>query len=191
MPHSTISSELASSLTNSLLNQPHPLSITSQSIQPHQIQLPASEVKSRKENRHLTNASSVQSPSSNSSPSIEAQIRKFSQTSNAFGVIGNDRADSFGSGPTFSRRTSAGEFGRDITNTVSPNQTYAGVAASGAAPGSGSDKGIKRSRTFTPASAKVIDLEDEPRRASPRMRVATAIPVDVELDIQQNNDTKE
>ncbi|ROV89381.1 hypothetical protein VSDG_08639 [Cytospora chrysosperma] len=191
MSHSNISSELANSLTNSLLNQPHPLPVTSQSIQPHQTQLPASEVKSRKENRHLTNASSAHSPSSNPSPSIEAQIRKFSQTSNAFGVIGNDHADSVSSGPTFSRRTSAGEFGRDITNTVSPNQTYAGVAASGAVSGSSSDKGTKRSRTFTPASAKVIDVEDEPRCASPRMRIATALPANVELDTEQSNDAKE
>ncbi|ROV96537.1 hypothetical protein VMCG_07835 [Cytospora schulzeri] len=191
MPHSTMSSELASSLTHSLLNQPHPLPVTSQSIQPHQIPLPASEVKSRKENRHLTNASSVHSPSSNPSPSIEAQIRKFSQTSNAFGVIGSDRTDSGGSGPTFSRRTSAGEFGRDITNAVSPNQTYAGVAASGVVPGSGSDKGTMRSRNFTPASARAIDAEDEPRRSSPKMRVATAFPVNGKLDIEQSKDTKE
>lgn len=191
VPHSSMSSELANSLTHSLLNQPHPLPVTSQSIQPHQIQLPAPEVKSRKENRHLTNASSVHSPSSNPSPSIEAQIRKFSQTSNAFGVIGNDRTDSSGSGPTFSRRTSASEFGRDITNTVSPTQTYAGVAASGATSGSGSDKGTKRNRNFTPASSKAIDVEDEPRRASPRMRVATAFPINVELEVEQHNDTKE
>ncbi|KAJ8119234.1 hypothetical protein ONZ43_g3777 [Nemania bipapillata] len=36
--------------------------------------------------------------------------------------------------------------------------------------GSGSDKGIKRTRQFTPASAKAIDDEDEPRRGSPRVR---------------------
>lgn len=191
MPHSSISNELANSLTHSLLNQPHPLPITSQSIQPHQIQLPASEVKSRKENRYLTNTSSGHSPSSNPSPSIEAQIRKFSQTSNAFGVIGSDRADSTGSGPAFSRHTSASEFGRDITNTFSPAQTYAGVAAFGAASGGGSDKGTKRNRTFTPASFKAIDMEDEPHRASPRMRVATALPMDVELDVEQHNDAKE
>lgn len=191
IPNPTISSELASSLTHSLLNQPHPLPIASQSVQPHQIQLPASEVKSRKENRHLNNASSVHSPSSNPSPSIEAQIRKFSQTSNAFGIIGNDRGESSGSGPTFSRRTSAGEFGRDMTNTTSPNQTYAGVAASGTAQSSGSEKGTKRGRNFTPASAKAIDLEDEPRRASPQMRISTTFPMDIELDVEQLNNVKE
>lgn len=173
-PTPAISGELAHSLTHSLLNQPHPLH---QFAQPHQIPLPASEVRSRKENRHLNNASSGDSPSCTASPSVEAQIRKFSQTSNAFGVIGQDR-DSSGTGPTFSsRRTSAGEFGVDITNhTPTPSQTYAGVAASGAAPGSGSDKGTKRSRTFTPASAKAIDEEDEPRRASPKMRTGSPVP---------------
>ncbi|ROW00020.1 hypothetical protein VPNG_08359 [Cytospora leucostoma] len=187
----SVSSELASSLTHTLLNQPHPLPVTSQSVQPNQIQLPASAVKSRKENRHLNNASSVHSPSSNPSPSIEAQIRKFSQTSNAFGAIVTDPLDTSGSGPTISRLPSAGEFGRDMTNTATPNQTYAGVAASGAVPGSGSDKGTKRSRNFTPASAKVIDVEDEPRRASPRMRVATAFPLDLNLDTAQHHDPEE
>ncbi|KAK7730600.1 hypothetical protein SLS53_008990 [Cytospora paraplurivora] len=189
--NSSISSELASSLTHTLLKQPHPLPVTSQSVQPNQIQLPASEVKSRKENRHFNNASSVHSPSSNPSPSIEAQIRKFSPTSNAFGAIVTDPADTSGSGPTISRLPSAGEFGRDMTNTATPNQTYAGVATSGAVPGSGSDKGIKRSRNFTPASAKVIDVEDEPRRASPRIRVATAFPLDVDLDIAQHHGSQE
>lgn len=174
IPNPSISSDFAHSLTHSLLNQPHPLPPVPQSVQPHQIQLPASEVKSRKENRHLNNAGSVSS-STNPSPSIEAQIRKFSTANTAFGIIGNDRMGSSasGSGPAFSRRTSAVEFGRDITNTASPNQTYAGVAAAGTDPGSSSDKGIKRGRNFTPASAKAIDEEDEPRRASPRIRATT------------------
>lgn len=174
IPNPAISAELASSLTHSLLNQPHPLNGTFHPVQPHHIPLPASEVRSRKENRHLNNASSADTSSSDASPSVEAQIRKFSQTSNAFGLIGNDR-DSSGSGTAYSRRTSAGEFGANITNQATPNQTYAGVAASGAATGSGSEKGTKRSRNFTPASAKAIDEEDEPRRVSPRMRVAAAV----------------
>lgn len=182
IPNPAISGELANSLTHSLLNQPYPLG-ASQNALPHQIPLPASEVRSRKENRHLNNASSVHSPSSNPSPSLEAQIRKFSQTSNAFGVIGNDR-DSSGSGLTYSRRTSTGEFGTNITNHATPNQTYVRVAASGSGPGSGSEKGIKRSRNFTPASAKAIDEEDEPRRLSPRMRTVTAVDADTEAQTE-------
>lgn len=152
-----------------------------QSVQPHQIALPASEVKSRKENRHLNNPGSAGS-STNPSPSLEAQIRKFSTTNTAFGIIGNDRTGCSASvsGPTFSRRGSGAEFGRDITNTESPNQTYAGVAALGTGSGSGSDKGTKRSRNFTPASAKAIDEEDEPRRASPRVRMASIFPSNAE-----------
>lgn len=178
LPNSAISGELAHSLTQSLLNQPHPCPGALHSAQPHQIPLPASEVRSRKENRHLTNSSYSHSPSSNASPSLEAQIRRFSQTSNALGVTGN-RADSSSSGPSFSRRTSAGEFGTEITNQATPNHTYAGVAASGNLPGSGSEKGAKRNRNFTPASAKAIDEEDEPRRVSPRMRIATSVSKDV------------
>lgn len=175
--NSTISGELANTLTHSLLNQPHPLG-TSQSAQPHQIPLPASEVRSRKENRHLTNAGAAQSPSSNPSPSVEAQIRKFSHTSNAFGVIGNDREYS-GSRPPYSRRTSAGDFGVDMTNRATSNETYAGVAACRNITGSGSEQGTKRCRNFTPASAKAIDEEDEPRRVSPRLRVATTMHSDI------------
>ncbi|KAK7717265.1 hypothetical protein SLS64_002755 [Diaporthe eres] len=188
IPNPSISSDFAHTLTHSLLNQPHPLPAVAQSVQPHQIPLPASEVKSRKENRHLNNAGSVDSSSTNPSPSIEAQIRKFSTTNTAFGIIGNDRAASCasGSGPTFSRHGSGPEFGRDIANTESPNQTYAGVAALGTGPGIGSDKGIKRSRNFTPASAKAIDEEDEPRRASPRVRMASIFPSNAEdLDAEK------
>lgn len=181
IPNPSISSDFAHSLTHSLLNQPHPLPTLPQSVQPHQIQLPASEIKSRKENRHVNNAGSVGS-STNPSPSVEAQIRKFSTPNTAFGIIGNDRTgpSASGSGSVFSRHSSAGEFGRDITNTASPNQTYAGVTASGTGSGSGSEKGTKRSRNFTPASARAIDEEDEPRRASPLVRVATTFPSEPE-----------
>lgn len=179
MPSLAVSGELATSLTQSLLNQPYPCPSTLHPAQPHQIPLPASEIRSRKENRHLNNASFTHSPSSNASPSLEAQIRKFSQTSNAFGVIGS-RTDSSSSGTTFSRRASAGEFGTEITNQATPSQTYAGIAASGNPPGSGSEKCAKRNRNFTPASAKAIDEEDEPRRISPRMRIATSAPRDIQ-----------
>lgn len=108
-------------------------------------------------------------------------MRKFSYSSNAFGILGN-RTDSSSSGPTYSRHTSAGDFGIDITNQATPIQTYAGVAASTA--GSGSEKGTKRNRNFTPASAKAIDEEDEPRRISPRMRISTVIPEDIHEQLQ-------
>lgn len=174
-PNPAISSDLAQSLTHSLLNQPHPLQGTSQTAQAQQIPLPASEVRSRKENRHLNNASSTRSSSSNPSPSVEAQIRKFSQTGTAFGVIAHDR-DSSGNGPTYSRRTSAGEFGTNITNqATTPLPVYTGAATSGPAPGSGSEKGTKRSRIFEPAGSKAITEDDEPCRPSPGMRAATMV----------------
>lgn len=171
-PNPTISSDLAQSLTHSLLNQPHPLPSTSQIAQAQQIPLPASEVRSRKENRHL-NASSTRSSSSNPSPTVEAQIRKFSQTGNAFGVIAHDR-DSSGNGPTYSRRTSAGDFGTNITNqATTPLPVYTGAATSTHAPGSGSEKGTKRSRFFDSAGSKAMNEDDEPCRPSPGMRAAT------------------
>lgn len=174
-PNPAISSDLAHSLTQSLLNQPHPLHGTSQTAQAQQIPLPASEVRSRKENRHLNNASSTRSSSSNPSPSVEAQIRKFSQTGNAFGAIAHDR-DSSGNGPTYSRRTSAGDFGTNITNqATTPGPTYSGAATSGTAPSSGSEKGTKRSRNFTPTGSKAIDEDDEPCRPSPGMRAANIV----------------
>lgn len=176
-PTPTISGELAQSLTHSLLSQPHPIHGVPQFAQPHQIPLPASEVRSRKENRHLNNAS-ADSPSATASPSVEAQIRKFSHTSNAFGVIGQDRDSS---GLTTSRRTSGGDFGLNITNHATPSQTYAGVTAFGTAPSSGSEKSNKRNRTFTPASAQAVDDDDEPRRLSPRMRMASSVPDDDEV----------
>lgn len=179
-PAPAISDELAHSLTHSLLNQPHPLHIATQYAQPQQIPLPAAEVRSRKENRHLNTASSTQCTSSNASPSVEAQIRKFSQTSNAFGVIGHDR-DSSGIGPTSSRRTSAGDFGVNITNQApTPGPTYAGAAASVTASSSGSEKGTKRARSFTPAGTKANDEEDDSRRVSPRVRAATVVSDDEE-----------
>lgn len=174
-PNPAISSDLAQSLTQSLLNQPHPLHDTSQTAQAQQISLPASEVRSRKENRHLNNASTTRSSSSNPSPSVEAQIRKFSQTGNAFGAIAHDR-DSSGNGPTYSRRTSAGDFGTNITNqATTPGSISSGVATSGPAPSSGSEKGTKRSRNFTPTGSKAVDEDDDPCRPSPGMRAPTIV----------------
>lgn len=42
-----------------------------------------------------------------------------------------------------------------------------------------SDKSMKRNRNFTPASSRVIDDEDEPRRASPRIRMTPFVEDDV------------
>ncbi|CCC05485.1 hypothetical protein SMACR_09282 [Sordaria macrospora] len=70
----SIPPDMASCLTNTLLNQPMPLP-----LQPHQIPLPSSDFKSRKENRFLTISGSNPS-SAYSTPSADhSDVRKFSQ----------------------------------------------------------------------------------------------------------------
>ncbi|KAH9902343.1 hypothetical protein F4778DRAFT_120978 [Xylariomycetidae sp. FL2044] len=173
--NANFSSELATSLTHSLLNQPHPLP-----IQAAAVHAPAHEVKSRKENRL-----NHEMPGANTPTSEHADMRKVSQS--AFGTIGQEsgEASTTNSPPghrTFSgvfsqRSTSVGEFGNELTNMVNsltqPNVDATSGTSGGndARLGSSSDKGVKRTRHFTPASAKVIDDEDEPRRSSPRLRL--------------------
>ncbi|KAI1497202.1 hypothetical protein F5X99DRAFT_423687 [Biscogniauxia marginata] len=155
------SSELATSLTHSLLNQPHPLPVGATNIP-----LPASEVKSRKENRfnHETPVEST--------PTVEHNdMRKVSQSAfsnRSFSGIFSHRSTSGG----------GGDFGNDLTNVAHifthPN-TESNMSGNlgmntDIRAGSGSEKAMKRTRHFTPASAKVIDDEDEPRRSSPRVR---------------------
>ena len=192
--------ELATSLTHSLLNQPHPLP-----VMPHTIPLPSSEVKSRKENRHLTigHPSSSQSTPQNGD---HAEIRKFSQPS--FSLVGNlggsnlAISSSAGENPivnspslqtifsaatsnapsagTVSRNNSAGEFvpnqssnaanGNGNTAAAAPNRPLADASNTALSSSAGNTAGVKRTRNFTPASLKAIDDEDEPRRASPRAR---------------------
>lgn len=178
-----MSSELSNSLTYSLLNQPHPMSGTSKHVLPHQVPLPTSEVKSRKENRHLNSAGSMQSPLLASSPSVEAQIQKFSQPTNAFGVIGNER-DSVGS--SYNRRASAGDFGAPVPDQGTPLQAIAGGAAAASKLEVENEKGTIRSCNFTPASVRAIDAEDEPRRIIPRSRASTTRSKSIRDQIQND-----
>ncbi|KAI1752017.1 hypothetical protein F4782DRAFT_547302 [Xylaria castorea] len=165
------STELATSLTHSLLNQPHPLPVQGPSIG-----IPAPEIKSRKENR-LNHEGSIEGTTNLD----HIDMRKVSQS--VYGQVGKtsrDTSSTSNSPPSqgtfsgfFSHRSFSGpEFGNDLTNSgilfthgnVEPNVVTEGRI------GSGSDKGAKRTRRFTPASAKAIDDEDEPRRNSPRGR---------------------
>ncbi|KAK3347388.1 hypothetical protein B0H65DRAFT_147992 [Neurospora tetraspora] len=70
----SIPSDMASCLTNTLLNQPMPLP-----LQPHQVPLPSSDVKSRKENRFLTIPGSNPSSAHSTPTADHSDIRKFSQ----------------------------------------------------------------------------------------------------------------
>ncbi len=108
-------------------------------------------------------------------------MRKVSQSVyGQFGKTSRDTSSTTNSPPSqstfsgvFSHRSLSGpEFGNDLTNsgilfTHGSNEPNTSAESR---VGSGSDKGIKRTRQFTPASAKAIDDEDEPRRSSPRGR---------------------
>ncbi|KAI1125923.1 hypothetical protein F5Y10DRAFT_245923 [Nemania abortiva] len=165
------STELATSLTHSLLNQPHPLPVQGSSIA-----MPAPEIKSRKENR-LNNEAFIEGTANLD----HIDMRKVSQsvyghldkTSRGTSSTSNSPPSQSAFSGVFSHRSFSGpEFGHDLTNSsilfthgnAEPN------AATDIRIGSGSDNGIKRTRQFTPASAKAIDDEDEPRRNSPRGR---------------------
>ncbi|OTA64879.1 hypothetical protein K449DRAFT_421404 [Hypoxylon sp. EC38] len=173
--HTNFSSELATSLTHSLLNQPHPLPIQTGNIIP-----PAPEVKSRKEN-HIHQDSPVEGASS-----IEhVEMRKVSQSS--FGNIDKENQDtSANNSPpsqsafsgVFSRRSiSGGDFSNDLTNvtngfTRSNMDPHASCDANpDARITSASEKGTKRSRHFTHGSGKSIDGDVESLSKSPCVRL--------------------
>ncbi|GAW14638.1 hypothetical protein ANO14919_040410 [Xylariales sp. No.14919] len=163
------STELATSLTHSLLNQPHPLP-----VQGSNIAIPAPEIKSRKENRQ-NNEVLVEATTSLD----HIDMRKVSQS--LYGQLGKtsrDTSSTSNSPPSqstfsgvFSHRSFSGpEFGHDLTNSGILFDTEPNTTITEGRIISGSDKGIKRTRQFTPASAKAIDDEDEPRRGSPKSR---------------------
>ncbi|KAI3323476.1 hypothetical protein HD806DRAFT_544219 [Xylariaceae sp. AK1471] len=169
--NASFSTELATSLTHSLLNQPHPLP-----VQGSNIAIPAPEVKSRKENRPNNDV-----PIEGTTNLDHINMRKVSQpVYNELSKASRDTSSTTNSPPSqstfsgvFSQRSLSGpEFGNDLTNSgilFSHGTTDSSVAVESRI-GSGSNKAIRRTRQFTPASAKVIDDEDEPRRSSPRGR---------------------
>lgn len=173
-----ISSDLATSLTHSLLNQPHPLPVHAANVP-----VPASEIKSRKENRGNHTDSLENTPTAE-----HIDMRRMSQP--VFGNHGKESKSTSGnnsppstrsfSGVFSTRSASAGEFGHDLTNLTNltnfthsnTDSTSTGVAnIDPCINNSGPAKDAKRPRHFTPASSKVIDDADEPRRGSPRVRL--------------------
>ncbi|EGO55019.1 hypothetical protein NEUTE1DRAFT_102489 [Neurospora tetrasperma FGSC 2508] len=242
----SIPSDMAACFTNTLLNQPMPLP-----LQPHQIPLPSSDVKSRKENRFLTisgsKLSSAHSPptadhgdtrnfsqpvfsqcpiasnlsqmvssmdgagSSSDSPSLQSMFSvagshqnspkqaEFVSNSNLYG--GHASGPNPASFPPSLPSNLTSNFSSNLTSNSTSNHSTnpssnppsgptpfgvrtesslnAGLGSvqghgngngSGTAVGNGNGN-VKRTRNFTPASTKAIDEEDEPRQASPQMRV--------------------
>ncbi|KAI0195445.1 hypothetical protein F4808DRAFT_464266 [Astrocystis sublimbata] len=169
-PTDFFSTDLATSLTNSLLNQPHPLP-----VQGPNMGIPAPEIKSRKENRPNLECCADETTNLD-----HIDMRKVSQS--VYGQLGKitrhisnaSNSPSQGSfSGAFSQRSHSGpDFGIDCTNSGNPFTHHNAEPKTGTECriGSGSDKGPKRHRQFTPASAKAIDDEDEPRRNSPRCR---------------------
>ncbi|KAI1470163.1 uncharacterized protein F4812DRAFT_470119 [Daldinia caldariorum] len=173
--HANFSSELANSLTHSLLNQPHPLPVHAGSIVPS-----APEVKSRKENRLYQD-----SPNENTPTIDHVEMRKMSQPS--FGSLGKETRDNSSSNSppsqgAFSavftnRSTSIADFGNDFAScpNVFPHMNVNSHVCGETAPEiritGCSEKNIKRTRHFTPAGGKGIDDPIEGLANSPRIQI--------------------
>ncbi|KAH7150253.1 hypothetical protein B0J13DRAFT_673958 [Dactylonectria estremocensis] len=163
---SGISTDLANTLTNSLLNQTTPFQLRTPGTA-----APMAEPRSRKEARTHRLASAAL-PSHSPSTKVHLYDRNWSQQLrvSSRGVVPSSLLASQVKGPkdlTFSevnqRTSSMGKFGADLANLVGQENI---LDAHGL-----SDKGNKRGRNYTPESAKTIEEEDEPRRASPRIRL--------------------
>ncbi|KAI1383516.1 uncharacterized protein F4822DRAFT_440557 [Hypoxylon trugodes] len=171
--HANFSSELATSLTHSLLNQPHPLPVHAGNFG-----LPASEVKSRKENRLHRD-----SPIEDVSGITHIDMRKVSQSS--LGNLGKETRDTSTNNSPPSQSTLSGMFSRRSTSgadsgndlpSVSNVFTHSGVdavcdAKSDSRIISGADKANKRIRHFTPISGNIIDDDIEALTNSPRIQI--------------------
>ncbi|KAI2619315.1 hypothetical protein GGR54DRAFT_604308 [Hypoxylon sp. NC1633] len=169
------SSELATSLTHSLLNQPHPLAVQGGGVAP-----PAPEVKSRKENRLNQDCANE-----DMSATDHVEMRKVSQATLGNIVKDTQDASSNNSPPSqsafsgiFSRRSaSAGDFSNDLANVTNvfthPNvdSHEGGDTTPDARVAIGSEKGFKRVRHFTPVSGRAMNDNGETLSHSPRMHV--------------------
>lgn len=167
--NSAIPSDLANSLTNSLLNQPMPVHLQHHAQNFH---TPAAEIKSRKENRSRATGPSPSGVTAASAPD-HYDMRRVSQQM--------FMPPSGTSMPmcTLSPEVDSQQNQECVIASGAPSKA-AGLCASkvpscdaslGSTPGSALEKGLKRIRNFTPVSARVIDEEDEPRRRSPRIRL--------------------
>lgn len=165
-------SGLADSLTNSLLNQPLPLT-----AQHHAFHAPSAEVKSRKENRDHQHAGHSPSPAAGISAAGQEHqdIRRVSQQlyipSGSSIPIGkadvkDDNSpnvhDHTGPLKSFDNALQAAHASRKPSAETNDEETR-----------QNRERGMKRIRNFTPSSARAIDDEDEPRRLSPRVRLTS------------------
>ncbi|KAI0385966.1 hypothetical protein F5Y04DRAFT_245145 [Hypomontagnella monticulosa] len=173
--HVNFSADFANTLTHSLLNQPHPLSVHPGSLAP-----PAPEVKSRKENCLHQDSQNEDAPAVDRN-----KMRKVSQSS--FSNLGKEIQDtnSTNSPPSqsafsgiFSHRSaSTGDFGDDLTNVANAfsQPSIDSQGGSETTPDirvtSGSEKGTKRPRHFTPTTGRIMGDDGKVIANSPRLPV--------------------
>ncbi|KAH7134076.1 hypothetical protein EDB81DRAFT_902876 [Dactylonectria macrodidyma] len=163
---SGISTDLANTLTNSLLNQTTPFQLRTPSST-----TPLAEPRSRKETRtHRLGPTALPSNSTTAKAHQYDQIWSQQLRVSSGGVVPSSLHASQMKGPkdlTFSevnqRTPSMGKFGVNLANLVGQENILDAHSLS--------DKGNKRGRNYTPGSAKTIEEEDEPQRASPRIRL--------------------
>ncbi|KJZ80068.1 hypothetical protein HIM_00782 [Hirsutella minnesotensis 3608] len=162
---SSIPSDLANSLTNALLNQPMPLH-----FQQPAHNTPASEIKSRKENRRQQAhraSPSVLPPALSLGPEHQ-EMRRVSQQ--MYIPAGATMPVCLtGSQMKSPQNQDYREESNGIGICVIGANTSISEAIPGgsAVTGAGLEKGTKRLRNFTPVSARAFDEEDGPRRCSP------------------------
>ncbi|POR34960.1 Uncharacterized protein TPAR_04843 [Tolypocladium paradoxum] len=149
-------SDLGNSLTNSLLNQPMPVH-----MQQPNFHASAGEVKSRKENRFQQLAGP--SPGQDHQEMRRVSQQMYMPPGASLPVCTVSQANS--PEPVQRVASMGGELSAGV-NHLSTSDTPLSAAS-----GNSVEKGTKRIRNFTPASASAIDEEDEPRRGSPRVRL--------------------
>ncbi|KAG5916273.1 hypothetical protein E4U61_003824 [Claviceps capensis] len=164
--NTSLPSDIADSLTNSLLNQPMPMNF--QYTESH---APAAEVKSRKENRGQARTKTKPATGHPAGTNYyeHQDLRRVSQqliipsgSSLPIGTVDAGKTGIENSTQCCEARDCATNEGDETTIRMT------------------SDKGAKRNRTtFTPVSSRILDDEDEPRRASPRVRMASYAEDDV------------
>lgn len=132
---------------------------------------PVEEIKSRKENRfqQLAGPSPPAIPTALTSGQDHQEMRRVSQQMcmPSGASLPVCTVSSQVNSPEPVQRVSS--LGRELSAGVS-NLSTSDTPLS-AASGNSVEKGTKRARQFTPASARVMDEEDEPRRGSPRVRL--------------------
>jgi hypothetical protein len=154
-PQAVLPSDFASSLTRSLLNQPFPLP-----VHHHNPGFPVTEAKSSKDKQHAMLGQCI---------TVDTSIPPSASSESSCGDFGSIVA-SLGcdnSGSSLVTPSSSGQ------PEPSSSSGRSGTAAVGGGKGNNTGTGgvaTKRPRNFTPASVRVIDEEDEPRRPSPHVR---------------------